>query len=69
MTKYVYKCEGCEEWIPEMRLHNDEGFVHHIVGEKEPYPCGPVKKYIEIVNPPKPGGEGIKYLDDYGGHA
>jgi hypothetical protein len=53
MSKYYYRCKNCGDKIPEMQLHTDEGFVHHIVGEKEPLPCGPVGKVTVIENPPK----------------
>ena len=48
MSKYIYRCEGCGEEIPELRVDVVEGFRHHTVGEKNPYPCGPVREILVI---------------------
>ena len=56
MSKYYYRCEGCGNKVPGLQV---ERFIDgpdglcHTVGEKQPEPCGPVRKFTVIENPPK----------------
>ena len=56
--EYRYECDGCRNIIPELQVDEVEGFRHHTIGEKNPEPCGPIRK-VEINifiydDPPKP---------------
>ena len=56
MSKVWYKCTVCKNEIPELQLYRIEGFLHHVVGEKNPQPCGPVRKVETVIikdPPPK----------------
>ena len=48
MAKYKYICAGCDNEIPELRVDNTGGFLHHTVGERQPEPCGPIGKVLII---------------------
>ena len=48
MSDYIYICDGCGSEIPELLIDDIEGFRHHTVGEKNPEPCGPIRKVLVI---------------------
>ena len=52
MSEYIYRCDKCGSEIPEMLVENIEGFRHHVVGEKYPEPCGPIREILVIENFP-----------------
>ena len=52
MSEYIYICDECGNEIPELSTDVIEGFRHHTIGEKNPEPCGPIRKILVIKNFP-----------------
>ena len=48
MSNYIYHCDGCDNEIPELQVDKFADGLCHTVGEKIPYPCGPVRKILVI---------------------